>query len=527
MIKRIIENWLTKTNEKGYQIPFCQYLISQKHTIVYISPHGPMEQGKDIISIDNNGEVYAFQLKGGNINLTEWRKIEGEISELIEVPVKHPSIDYSVFHKPFLVTNGEISDPVRVNIVDKNRRYEQLNLPKLEVITVSQLVSKFVDVHGSFLPVQPSDFRVFLELFLSEGTGPLKAELYVDFLKSILVIENAKKIELQRRIASSILLTQYALQPYETKNNYVSAIEGWTILCSYIFRLVDEFQIEEKYWKNSYEIILSKINDLLNLLKSEFLGRDNYIEGSSLGDGGLLYKSRLTIVLGWLSAFELFNKVVKDDYQIDNRVYDSIKALYPNNTWFWGESATPFFVMMSFLSWEVEDKQLANGIISNLILDITYGNAYDGIGTPDPYISLEKILAVNYNVSELDFDFKSFIGSSYHLEALVDILVRRNKREQLDILWKDISFIQKSKFIPEHIWDFFLWRCSKGSQVDSFYENPQSYSKLALEANNSDDQVPMILRHNFSLLYYLLMCFPHRLNHHSLKYIDVNFENKA
>jgi hypothetical protein len=112
LIKRIIENWLTNTNEIGYQIPFCQYLISENHTIISISSHSSIEQGKDIISIDKDGIVHAFQLKGGNIKTVEWRNIQGEIMDLMRIPINHPSVDISSGHKPFLVTNGLISEPV-------------------------------------------------------------------------------------------------------------------------------------------------------------------------------------------------------------------------------------------------------------------------------------------------------------------------------------------------------------------------------------------------------------------------------
>ncbi|MFB0502378.1 MAG: hypothetical protein ACETWE_00910, partial [Candidatus Bathyarchaeia archaeon] len=40
LIERIIENSLTNTNEKGCQIPFCQYLISKGHTALGVSFHG-------------------------------------------------------------------------------------------------------------------------------------------------------------------------------------------------------------------------------------------------------------------------------------------------------------------------------------------------------------------------------------------------------------------------------------------------------------------------------------------------------
>jgi hypothetical protein len=45
VIERVIENWLTSANERSYQIPFCQLLAAEGETVIYISSHGPFEQG--------------------------------------------------------------------------------------------------------------------------------------------------------------------------------------------------------------------------------------------------------------------------------------------------------------------------------------------------------------------------------------------------------------------------------------------------------------------------------------------------
>ena len=94
MIKRAIENWLINTNERNYQIPFCQVLICQGHEILYISPHGALELGKDIISVDKDGNVHAYQLKTGNISLSVWDSIHREVMEdLVNTACDHPNID--------------------------------------------------------------------------------------------------------------------------------------------------------------------------------------------------------------------------------------------------------------------------------------------------------------------------------------------------------------------------------------------------------------------------------------------------
>ena len=79
MIERAIENWLINTNEKNYQVPFCQVLISQGHEILDISTHGRLEFGKDIISKDKKGVIHGYQLKTGNIDVPAWDKIYREV----------------------------------------------------------------------------------------------------------------------------------------------------------------------------------------------------------------------------------------------------------------------------------------------------------------------------------------------------------------------------------------------------------------------------------------------------------------
>lgn len=181
MIERVIENWLINTNERGYEIPFCQCLISEGYTILGLSFHGPMEQGKDIIALDEKGTPCAFQLKTGDITEGVWKNIKDEIDALIEIPIKHPSIDKSLKHRCVLVTNGRITEKIRNDIDDRNLRYDQLGLPKLELILGQELLKRFLDVKGKFLPVKLPDLKTFLELFMFEGRELLDKKLFAGF----------------------------------------------------------------------------------------------------------------------------------------------------------------------------------------------------------------------------------------------------------------------------------------------------------------------------------------------------------
>jgi hypothetical protein len=143
MIERVVENWLTNAGERGgYEIAFRQLLSFQGHRILHKSSHGPMEQGKDIITIGPDGIPCAYQLKAErDISLTTWRKIKGEVDELLEIPIQHPSVSNdSPNHRAYLVNNGYLKDTVRRLIHDHNRVAKRRGIPELHVIQLGDLV---------------------------------------------------------------------------------------------------------------------------------------------------------------------------------------------------------------------------------------------------------------------------------------------------------------------------------------------------------------------------------------------------
>lgn len=71
MRERIVEDWLTRINERGYQAAFGQILAAAGDKVLRIS-HGPYEHGKDVLTLTPAGEVHAYQLKDGDIGLKEW-----------------------------------------------------------------------------------------------------------------------------------------------------------------------------------------------------------------------------------------------------------------------------------------------------------------------------------------------------------------------------------------------------------------------------------------------------------------------
>jgi predicted Zn-ribbon and HTH transcriptional regulator len=173
VIERAIENWLTKTNERNYQAAFCQVLMHQGHRVLFSSSHGPMEQGKDIITIAPDGECCAYQTKTGDISLAEWRNISGEIQELVELPVDYPGVDKSRIHRAYLVANGSIKDPVRVQITDRNEDNERKNrqYAHLEVIGQDSLLKSLSMLRDTSSPASCRTCAPFLNCIWMKAGG--------------------------------------------------------------------------------------------------------------------------------------------------------------------------------------------------------------------------------------------------------------------------------------------------------------------------------------------------------------------
>jgi hypothetical protein len=96
VLKKLIENWWTNANERTFQFPFAFHLVVDGHAVLHVSRHCGMELGKDILSIDREGLVHSFQLKGcngGKLSLNYWRKeLSAQIEDLVLNPVVHSSL---------------------------------------------------------------------------------------------------------------------------------------------------------------------------------------------------------------------------------------------------------------------------------------------------------------------------------------------------------------------------------------------------------------------------------------------------
>jgi hypothetical protein len=518
MIERVIENWLINSDERGYQIPFCQLLSLSGHKIIHVSTHGPFEQGKDIIAIDASGIPCAFQLKAGDISLDRWRKIRPEAEELLDIPINHPSIDKTIPHKAFLVTNGNLSDPVRREIDDRNAQRKRKGQTILETIVRGQLLRDFISANEKFMPTGIPDIQSFLNLYTYDGTNALPKDKISEFLSGISPLDNKKdKKDLILSAASNLLFSAYLLSTYERSRNYWSLADGWIITTAFLCAMAEKHNAYEEL-QPSIELSLKAIDAALSNLQKETLESPDLLQSKSLFEGMIL-PFRTTILAGYLTAYRLFLLLQGDKGWFDEKVIDFFNK-YQNDIKIFSEGSLPFFVSMFWYLDKIGQKEGAIKVLETIIDSTIYVHRKEKMGLISPYYEHET--AIRFFMSLLEEPItETFADSSYSLDYLIALAARRNLKDFLASRWRPITHIQFIEFVPQHQWETFLYRAEHGNLESKFPQQTQSWSKLVEESHIiNETDLPEGIRRYPHFLILLWLVYPHRMRSVYVKYFD-------
>ena len=496
-------------------------LASEGERLLYIATHGPFEKGKDIVTRLPDGAVRAYQLKGGDIKLGEWRGISEQINNLVELPVNLPQLSGIASHHPFLVTNGRVDDVVleyinTSNLGWKRRRFEH----PLEVIEGSHLISRFVAAHGTFLPKETKDFQLLLTLVLNNGRAPLDKPKFAEFLEGMIPFrEGVSATNVGRALTSVVLLTSYILGSAESHANHWALFEAWTMVASYILGAATQHALEESRWKNSYELAMLGANRALDRLAEECTSREHYVEGHPIADG-YFYGARQLLLAGLLSARALRERSAgrPPDATMKSLIQARIRQWVP-----WGESAASF-LFLAALETERESLPLKGEQIVLECLHFVLASNREGLqGCPDSFASVEDSLRFLHGIA--DHEARPSRDFSYTCQSLIDFLVRRWRRRALAGAWEGITRLSLVASIPQEPSDWFRWEASSAVLTSRFAAQPASWALLLQEAEQRDTSLlPALLRTSRDFALFYLLVFPHRLTPETLALVDTLYE---
>ena len=145
MIERLLESWLTSISEREFDIPF-RWLLEQLGFIPFgrKTTHGPMELGKDVVAQESEtGLIHFFQVKAGDATPGDWRDMQTQLLQLVEVDYLHPNYKPGDPYKPVWVVTGEMRETVRTSLGLKNADYRRREMPEVEVWEQNDLIERF------------------------------------------------------------------------------------------------------------------------------------------------------------------------------------------------------------------------------------------------------------------------------------------------------------------------------------------------------------------------------------------------
>lgn len=459
-------------------------------------------------------------MPGRKIRQADWDKLKSQIGRLVELPIKHPSIPSGSSHRAYLVTNGELDEPVRIEIVDRNVDWMQRYGRSLEVITKGQILEGLMDLQTAFWPKEPEEVKTLLELFLRDGRKLLDRGMLADLVWSELPFKGGiPQAQYVRAISSAAILCAYALAPHAIARNHVALIEGWTIFGAAVLALSEKQNLSEGLWRDTFRFADEAAGRSLQDLWNDVRDRPNLVEGDVISEAAseMFLRARTTIVVGLLASWGLSLIASESDGTLGQLV-DFIREKI-NSSWLWGESAIPYFLSVIWFLGR------GRGVgMEELLMKISFAIAHansesEDDAFPDPYNQVDEVMRIRV-LGEGKFD-ENFKGRSYTLEALIALVARRLRSRFLDHIWPAVTRVAFASFSPDSRGSFYEWTSREGALVTRHPRLTQSWRELLEESRLiATDSLPYQLVARPSFLLRFLLVYPHRVLTEAVKFLD-------
>src|SRR2546425_5184389 len=73
-------------------------------------------------------------------------------------------------------------------------------------------------------------------------------------------------------------------------------------------------------------------------------------------------------------------------------------------------------------------------------------------------------------------------ASVYILRTMLEMLVRRGRRDVVGAQWRRFTCCQQHEFVPDRPEDVFAWRTKHGTNASGFPKQSQSWAELVIES---------------------------------------------
>lgn len=526
VVERAIEGWLSSASETSFEIPFRQILTSRGYTVLHKTRHQAMELGKDIIAIDPDGRLCAFQLKGttaDRITLAKWRSdVQPQVQDLVMGEVTHPSVKQGTSHQAYIVTNKDLDEPVWHSIRGWNAGQTSRRQPTLQVIVGGQLLQWAKEASQSYWPVALEDTRLFLELHLARGNGQMPIEQLLKLLSVTLPIdadETPAAEKFRRAATGAALMCSFAIAPFAEQANHYAEIEAWTVFVALVLSIAERWSLPESAWGPTVAVGMDAIEGSLALLADEALRAETFVEGDELVDYPFI-RARRSLLAAIVSCFVLWNGFNgQNDPETTARAREFVQA-NGRDLALWGEAAVAQRLITYWFMMRTTPTHEPYAYLSRVAKAVAQAAHPEARGLASPYYRVQDRVQHMIDPSG-PMSGDNFRGQSYTLKSLLHLCARSNYKQDMSRIWPAASYAAFEEVTFEDAWRFLLWRSDTGCSVTEVPPMRMSWSELRDAASDgSGSELPRRLLKfpHFALVF--LLVFPHRLTPSFTRWLD-------
>lgn len=525
MHAKLVEEWLTSAKERGgIDQAFAQLLTSQGHEVLW-QGHSRIELGKDIITVDPDGQFHAYQIKDEDLTLAELRKHDAQIAELVTVPILHPRVPLGTVHTPHLITSGLAKEEANLRILAQNQGWKAKGYRELDIVDRSSLVPRFVSMADSFWPDRPKSIRDFFSFYLAEGKGDFDPQRFATLLSELLPAVTASKSRSERVPSALCIIGNYMLTAFEREKDHWSLFRGWVIIAAYIAWHAQATGLADKHWAGAFALAKQAAMEQLKGILIESAGKDALSpNGFEIDD---YTRFRNTVVAGAIAAWSL----VADATVVDDAEVKPLLAMLVERGRLivWGESALPMVLCVLWASerhgFEIDALNIVRSYVEEACERNTVHSDDEPIEPPqtDPDAILERLFAF-----KRDRNRPPKAKHLWAMQAVLHLLARRDDRDFLTQKWPLITKLDLMTFRPDAVDDLLLWSGVEGKEEHRKARKTQSWALLREEASKpTHSDIAGIVSHDLSFAVLYFLAYPHRISASLVSHLDRHFRAKA
>lgn len=493
MIEKLLENWLDNASERSYQAVFVQILSARGFQVIHSTRHTALEFGKDILAIDPEGTVCAYQLKGtpgGKLGLGAFRaEIQPQLVQLMTQCPVFPGIPEGV-HSSFLVNNGYFQEEVThaIDTLNRNPAFPS----KVTLIDRGHLLGWCKELGTSLWPSELQNTRDLLELFLCDPKDLLPTKKLASLLEALFELHQAEPIvlklsELERRAASAALLTGIATAPFAESSNHLAVAFAWTLFSTTLISAVEKHgQRLSGSLEQTLRLAELTIGDSLAELWEEVRTNPNLVEGNPLAEPEVRGWRHVTLT-GALACLAFFDDAFGS---LSEESRDGLTSWLKSPSLqfqVWGEGAIPPLVVRAVWCLVHAEGTTARGELAALAALLMQQNQPKGQNAlGNLYCSWADVLSVAAGIPLEDgrssIGEGAFQGSAYTAEALMHLLVRTGQKAVCQKLWPTFTRIAHHVCLHDEAWQYPLIHTPTGVNQTRIYPSTFAWQTLCDEA---------------------------------------------